>query len=66
MKKKIRVDFSAHCSVVVSVEEGDEMYDEAVSIAENYVQGNSSIEATWELDDDGVEDVDDYEESVNE
>ena len=29
MKKKVRVDFSAHTSVVVAVEDDDDMYDKS-------------------------------------
>lgn len=66
MKKKVRVDFSAHCSVVVAVDDTDDMYDEAVRIAEEYVEGNPSIRTNWEVDDGGFDDVDDDEEAVNE
>lgn len=58
-RKKIRVDFSAHYSVVVELNESEEMYDEAVELAEQYVQGNPAIIAAWEADDDGVSDADD-------
>lgn len=66
MKKKVRVDFSAHYSVVVAVDDTDDMYDEAVTIAEEYVEGNPSIRPNWEVDDGGFDDVDDDEEAVNE
>ena len=67
MVKKYRIDFSAHTSVVVAVEGDDEvmMEEEAVRIAEDYVYC-SGISAQWELDDDGIDDVDDSEEAVNE
>lgn len=67
MKRKYRLDFSAHTSVVVAVEGDDEdmMVEEAVRIAEDYVIG-SGVSAQWELDDDGIDDVDDSEEAVNE
>ena len=58
-RKKLRVDFSAHCTVVVELNESDGMYDEAMELAEQYVQGNHSITASWEADDDGVSDADD-------
>lgn len=66
MKKKVRVDFSAHCSIVVSVEDSDEMYDDAIKIAEEYITGNPAITPVWEVDDDGTDDADDSEEAVNE
>ena len=59
--KKVRVDFSAHISVVVEVKDGDSYLDRAVELAECYVEGNPSITPSWELDDGGVEDVDDEE-----
>ena len=58
MKKKIRVDFSAHCSVVVAIDECDDMESKAIELAENYIQGNPCIRAGWEVDDDGVSDAD--------
>jgi hypothetical protein len=57
--KKIRVDFVARCSVVVQVNECDDMYDNAVELAEQYIQGNPEIRPMWEVEDDGVDDADD-------
>ena len=57
MKKKVRVDFSAHCSIVVAVEESDDYLDQAAQLAEKYVDGNPSINPDWEIDDDGVDDA---------
>ena len=65
MKKKIRVDFSAHCSVVVSVKESDTMYDDAITIAEHYVEANPIFRPDWEVDDGGVSDADADEEAIN-
>lgn len=55
--KKIRVDFVAHSSVVVQVKECDDMYDKAIELAEQYIQGNPSIETVWEFEGDGVDDA---------
>ena len=55
--KKIRVDFVAHSSVVVQVKEGDDMYDKAIELAEQYIQGNPQIETVWEVEGDGVDDA---------
>ena len=55
--KKIRVDFVAHCSVVVQVKECDDMYDKAAELAEQYIQGNPAIETEWEIEDGGVNDA---------
>lgn len=55
--KKIRVDFVAHTSVVVQVKECDDMYDKAAELAEQYIQGNPSIETVWEVEGDGVDDA---------
>ena len=57
--KKIRVDFVAHCSVVVQVKECGDMYDNAVKLAEQYMQGNPAIRPEWEVEDDGVDDAGD-------
>ena len=56
--KKIRVDFVAHCSVVVQVKEGGYMYDDAAELAEQYIQGNPSIRPEWEVEDGGIDDAD--------
>ena len=55
--KKIRVDFVAHSSVVVQVKEGDDMYDKAIELAEQYIQGNPSIETEWEFEGGGVDEA---------
>ena len=62
--KKVRVDFSAHYSVVVAVEDSYDYYDKAANIAEKYMNGNS-VYPMWDVDDDGVYDVDDSEKAVN-
>ena len=62
--KKIRVDFVARCSVVVQVKECGDMYDNAVELAERYMQGNPAIRAEWEVEDGGVDDAEE-EESVD-
>ena len=59
MKKKIRVDFSAHCSVVVELNESEDMYNKAIELAEQYIQGNPAIRPEWEVDDDGVDNASD-------
>lgn len=56
MKKKMRVDFSAHYSVVVAVEECDDMESKAIELAEQYIQGGK-IDADWEMDEGGVSDA---------
>lgn len=55
--KKIRVDFVAHRSVVVQVKECGDMYDNAVELAEQYIQGNPAIVPEWEVEDGGVDDA---------
>ena len=66
MTKKIRLDFSAHVSVVVAVDdEEDMMEDKALEIAEDYLATRGCI-PTWELDDGGIDEVDDTEEAINE
>ena len=57
--KKIRVDFVAHCSVVVQVKECGDMYDNAAELAEQYMQGNPAIRPEWEVEGDGVDDAGD-------
>lgn len=61
--KKVRCDFSAHTSVVVAIPDDAEL-DDAIDIAEEYLQRNS-IHQQWDLDDEGVNEVDPSEESVN-
>lgn len=64
---KVRLDYSAHMSVVVEVP-GDDLDGivefEAMKIAEDYLHG-SGVRADWELDDGGIDVVDDDEEAVN-
>ena len=56
---KLRFDFSAHKSVIVEVPDGgEEMEEKAQKIAEDYLLGRG-VYANWELDDGGVEEVDD-------
>jgi hypothetical protein len=61
MKKKVRVDFSAHTSIVVAVDNTDDYLDRAIELAEDYV--TQCRDAVWEVDDDGVDDVGDDEEA---
>ena len=58
MKKKVRVDFVSHTSIVVEVEtdETDNYLDRAADIAEEYVR-QRSITANWEIEDGGVDDA---------
>ena len=67
MKKKFRLDFSAHASVVVAVDDSDEelMEEEAIRVAQEYLL-SGGIVTSWELDDGGFDDADDSEEAVNE
>lgn len=61
--KKVRVDFSAHMSVVVGVKDGDDYLDRAIETAENAVNElRFRQSATWEVDDGGVDDADDMDE----
>lgn len=62
--KKVRCDFSAHTSVVVAIPDDADL-DDAIDIAEEYLQCNS-IHQQWDLDDGGVDEVDPSEEAVNE
>lgn len=56
---KLRFDFSAHKSVIVEVPDGgEEMEEKAQKIAENCLLGRG-VYANWELDDGGIEEVDD-------
>lgn len=57
MKKKVRVDFSAHIYIVVAVEDGDDYLDRASNLAKEYVVDNQSLRTVWELDDGGVDDA---------
>lgn len=62
--KKVRVDFSAHVSVVVAVKDGDDYWDRAIELAEARINGGSYItrDVYWEVDDDGVDDADETDE----
>ena len=59
--KKVRVDFSAHISVVVAVKDGDDYLDRAVETAEKSIN-EVGFSAIWEVDDDGVDDANDTDE----
>lgn len=61
--KKVRCDFSAHTSIVVAIPDDAEL-DDAIEIAEDYMKTNGE-HALWELDDEGVDEVDPSEEAVN-
>ena len=56
--KKIRVDFVAHYSVVVAINECENVYDKAVELAESYVANSPSVRPSWEVEGDGVDDAD--------
>ena len=61
--KKVRVDFSAHMSVVVAVKDGDDYLDRAIETAEKAVNELGFRQsANWEADDGGVDDADDTDE----
>ena len=62
--KKVRVDFSAHVSVVVAVKDGDDYWDRAIELAEDHINSGSYItrDVYWEVDDDGVDDADETDE----
>lgn len=61
--KKVRVDFSAHMSVVVAVKDGDDYLDRATELAEEAVNELGFRQsATWEVDDGGVDDANDTDE----
>lgn len=62
--KKVRCDFSAHTSIVVAIPDDAEL-DDAITMAEEYMQRNN-IHQQWELDDEGVDEVDPSEVAVNE
>lgn len=63
--RKVRLDFSAHCSVVVEVPDTENYEEEAIKEAENYLFGNPSVYVSWELDDGGIDDADEDDEPVN-
>ena len=64
---KIRLDYSAHISVIVNMPDDldEEMMEtKAMKTADAYLHG-SFVHPDWELDDAGIEVVDDsYEEDV--
>lgn len=61
--KKVRVDFSAHMSVVVAVKDGDDYLDRAVKKAEDAVNELGFRQsARWEVDDGGVDDANNADE----
>ena len=62
--KKVRCDFSAHTSIVVAIPDDAEL-DDAITMAEDYMQRNT-IHQQWDLDDEGVAEVDSSEVAVNE
>ena len=57
---KYRVDFSAHASIVVEVPDTENSEEKAIEIAERYMTGND-VCAGWEMDDGGIEEVEDPE-----
>lgn len=61
--KKVRCDFSAHTSIVVAIPDEAEL-DDAIEIAEEYMK-TKGVTPIWELDDGGVDEVDETEEAVN-
>ena len=61
--KKVRCDYSAHTSVVVAIPDDAEL-DDAIEIAENYLATNN-VTPSWDLDDGGVDEVDETEYTVN-
>lgn len=61
--KKVRCDFSAHTSIVVAIPDEAEL-DDAIEIAEEYIK-TKGVTPVWELDDGGVDEVDETEEAVN-
>lgn len=61
--KKVRCDFSAHTSIVVAIPDESEL-DDAIEIAEEYMK-TKGVTPVWELDDGGVDEVDETEEAVN-
>lgn len=61
--KKVRCDFSAHTSIVVAIPDEAEL-DDAIEIAEEYMK-TKGVTPVWELDDSGVDEVDETEEAVN-
>ena len=61
--KKVRVDFSAHMSVVVAVKDGDDYLDRAAEIAKVAVNEQCFRQGTiWEVDDGGVDDANNSDE----
>lgn len=62
--RKIRLDFVAHYSVVVEVPDDENSEENAITVAEDYMNSNG-LYFTWELEDGGIEDAEDNEEPVN-
>lgn len=63
MKKiKYRVDFSAHQSVVVEVPDTEYSEEEAIKLAEKYIDNMCPY---WEVDDGGIEEAGEDEEPIN-
>ena len=54
---KLRLDFSAHHSVVVEVPDDENQEKNAIAIAEEYLDSNG-VCPIWELDDEGITDDD--------
>lgn len=65
--KKVRLDYTAHISVVVEVPNDEDWFDNAISVAADYLYGYRGVKAKpmWELDDGGVEEVGKEEEAIN-
>lgn len=59
---KLRLDYSAHQSVVVEVPDDENQEDNAIAIAYDYLASNG-VYPMWELDDEGIseDDVEDAE-----
>ena len=57
---KFRLDFSAHHSIVVEVPNTEDAEEEAIKKAEIRIFDND-IYADWELDDGGIEQIEDDE-----
>lgn len=54
--KKVRVDFVAHMSLVVAVEDGVDYLNRAVDVALEHVY-DADYTPVWEVEDDGVDDA---------
>ena len=64
--RKLRLDFVAHTSLVVEVEDNEKAEATAIKIAEKELRSNGFF-PEWELEDGGIEDLepDDDEVPVN-